>query len=624
MLQERVIESMLGKNKTVQTAPIEVVTLSILGICALCIVGWVLWWVRFGIDFADEGFYLVWLSNPFKYSVSLTQFGYIYHPIYKLVNGNISALRQANVLITFSLAWILCFLYLTEVFSGKAISALKKCVVAAAIATASLCFFTLWLPTPSYNALVFQALMISMIGLLMAKKHFSATSMLGWLLVGVGGWLAFMAKPTSAVALAFFALLYLTGSRKLSTIGLSSAILSATSLTLLFAMFLDGSVFGFIDRILEGVRLSQLLSPNYDAMKIFRVGDIHFSKTEANSLFLGILGIVTISHLSRFKNARQVILWVASFLVAAAAVLWIIFGADHSILKSTLWVHLIVLSVPTALLLIGVLNGKFRGLPAEQTIKQWSLFFALMAFPYAFAFGTGGNYWTYAGFASLFWILAGLSFIESSNPDGRIFPLISVAVCVELLVGLILLVPMQEPYYQPHALRHSNFKTDIGRPGSTLIIPATYGRYISRVIDQAKHGGFEPGMPVIDLTGHSPGVLYALQASSVGSAWFYGNFVNTRNTAEIVAAEVLKSVDCDEIARSWLLLEPNGPVRISSEILKSVGLDVARDYRKVGEFPTETSLGGFGKIQQQELLKPTRQITTATAECELAKMQQPK
>jgi hypothetical protein len=144
------------------------------------------------------------------------------------------------------------------------------------------------------------------------------------------------------------------------------------------------------------------------------------------------------------------------------------------------------------------------------------------------------------------------------------------------------------------------------------------------VIDQAKHGGFEPGMPVIDLTGHSPGVLYALQASSVGSAWIYGNFVNTRNTAEIAATEILKSVGCEEISRSWLLLEPNGPVSISPGILKGFGIDVASDYLRVGDFPTETSLGGFGEIQHQELLKPIRQTTTAIAACELAKMQRVK
>jgi hypothetical protein len=615
------IESMLGKNKTTQTPPIEAVAVFTLGFCAICIVGWILWWVRYGIDFADEGFYLVWLSNPSKYSVSLSQFGYIYHPLYKLVNGNIAALRQANVLITFSLAWILCLVYLTEVFASTAISILKKCVIAAALATASLCFFTLWLPTPSYNALAFQALMISMIGLLIAKKHFSGTSILGWLLIGVGGWLAFMAKPTSAVALGLFAFLYLAGSRKLSVTGLSSSILSATLFTVFFAMLVDGSVFGFRDRLLEGMRLARLVSPDYDAMKMVRVGDIRFSKSEVNYLVFGIIGIVAAVHFSRFRNTSHTILWAASFALAASTALWVVFIADHTLLKSTLWVHLIILSVPIALLLIGVFNGKFRGMSAEQASRQWPLFLVLMAFPYAFAFGTGGNYWTYAGFASLFWILAGLSFIEPANSDGRIFPLISIAVCVELFTGLILLVPMEEPYYQPHPLRNSSFKIDIGRSGSTLIIPATYGKYISRVVDQAKHGGFKPGMPVIDLTGHSPGVLYALQASSVGSAWFYGNFGNTRKTAEIAAIEVLKNVNCEEISKSWLLLEPEGPVRISSEILMRFGIDVASDYLRVGDFSTETSLGGFAEVQRQELLKPIRSITTAIAACELAKMQ---
>ena len=606
------------KNKPILA--IEAIAILALGLCAICLVGWLLWWVRFGIDFADEGFYLVWLSTPFKYPVSLSQFGYIYHPLYELMNGDIATLRQANVLLTFSLAWVLCFVYLTEIFGHRAFHTLKQCVIAAAIATASLCFFTLWLPTPNYNSLNFQALIIAMIGLVMAKRHFSATSMLGWVLLGVGGWLAFMAKPTSAAALALFALLYLIGSRKLSLIGLSSSILTAAVLTAFFAVLVDGSVLGFRDRMLEGMRLAKLVSPDHDALKILRLGDIRFSRDEVNHLVIGTIGLVVFVQLSRFRTRSQTVLWVASFSLAASTVLWVVFEATQTIFRSTLWVHLLVLLVPIASLLIGLLNGRFKETSAIQKNPPWALFIVSMAFPYAFAFGTGGNYWTYAGFVSLFWILASLNFIQSANPDGRLFPLISIAVCAEVLAGLILLVPMQEPYYQPHSLRNSNFKIDIGKPGSTLIIPATYGNYISRVMEQAKRGGFEPGMPVIDLTGHSPGVLYALQASSVGSAWFYGNFVNTRKTAETATIEILKSVDCDEIARSWLLLEPDGPVKISSEVLKVFGADAATDYLAVGDFPTETSLGGFGKIQRQKLLKPARQTAVATAECEAAKI----
>jgi len=63
-----------------------------------------------GIDFTNEGYYLNRFSNPFLYKVSLSQFGFIYHPIYNLVDENIVSLRRVNFLITFGFSTILVYL----------------------------------------------------------------------------------------------------------------------------------------------------------------------------------------------------------------------------------------------------------------------------------------------------------------------------------------------------------------------------------------------------------------------------------------------------------------------------------------------------------------------------------
>ena len=81
-----------------------VISSALVSVCTLI---WLLWYCRYGMDFTDEGHYLHWISNPFIYPVSFTQFGFVYHPLYELLNGNIVALRQANILILFGLAWVL-------------------------------------------------------------------------------------------------------------------------------------------------------------------------------------------------------------------------------------------------------------------------------------------------------------------------------------------------------------------------------------------------------------------------------------------------------------------------------------------------------------------------------------
>lgn len=49
---------------------------TLIALCALVtllVLGWLLKYRPHGIDFTDESFYLVWISNPFIYDVSITQ-----------------------------------------------------------------------------------------------------------------------------------------------------------------------------------------------------------------------------------------------------------------------------------------------------------------------------------------------------------------------------------------------------------------------------------------------------------------------------------------------------------------------------------------------------------------------
>ena len=66
-----------------------------------------------------------------------------------------------------------------------------------------------WLPTPSYNSLALQSLMIAATGLLLMERDGSRESLTGCMLLGIGGWLAFMAKPTTAIALGCCSVFYL-------------------------------------------------------------------------------------------------------------------------------------------------------------------------------------------------------------------------------------------------------------------------------------------------------------------------------------------------------------------------------------------------------------------------------
>ena len=90
---------------------------------------WVFKFSAYGIDFTDEGYYLNWISNPFLYKSSLSQFGYIYYPLYNLVDGNIAWLRRVNFFITFVLACTLVYLVINNLIKFDKINKIILCVL---------------------------------------------------------------------------------------------------------------------------------------------------------------------------------------------------------------------------------------------------------------------------------------------------------------------------------------------------------------------------------------------------------------------------------------------------------------------------------------------------------------
>ena len=97
-----------------QSVPVLPVQKALVAMCALgtfLFIWQLLKYSAYGIDFTDESFYLVWIANPFLYEGSTSQFGFVYHPLYSLLGSDIANLRQANILITFGLAWIFAYVF---------------------------------------------------------------------------------------------------------------------------------------------------------------------------------------------------------------------------------------------------------------------------------------------------------------------------------------------------------------------------------------------------------------------------------------------------------------------------------------------------------------------------------
>ena len=595
--------------------PVEQVVLALSVIGTIFTLGWVLWFSRYGLDLTDESFYLVWISNPFLYSVSSTQFGFVYYPLYELLGGNIAALRQANILITFGLAVALCNAFFKKIFQEQTLAAIHRIIISASFATTSLLFLTTWLPTPSYNSLALQALLVAAIGLILAERGSSRASLTGWLLVGIGGWLAFMAKPTTAAALAIGAGAYLLLAGKLNFRLLAISLATALGLLVLSAFAIDGSISGFIDRLIGGVEVGRALAGGHTISQLLRLDNFQLGVKEKGFLVAGTIVVASAAYFSQAQSKALVYCGTLLSVSFALFQLAIVGGFIQKPLNAGPAQDLLISAIPFAGMLVGVLLSRFQ-LLFQITRAQWALALSFLAFPHFYAFGTGGNYWSAGANSGIFWTLAGLALLGSVAPIPRPSTLLlPLGLAAQLITVALIHAGIEAPYRQPSHLSQYDYTIEIGKPGSVLVLSKPFGQYFANAVDAAKRAGFTEETPMIDLTGQSPGVLYAMGAKTIGQAWTIGGYPGSNALAEAM----LKKVSCEELAMAWLLAEPEGPRKMSPEILRSYGANMVTDFELVGTFKTAEGVGGYKYIREQKLFKPVRAMATAISSCAATK-----
>jgi hypothetical protein len=440
----------------------------------------------------------------------------------------------------------------------------------------------------------------------------SKPSLTGWILVGIGGGFAFLAKPPSAAMLGCMVAIYLAAAGKFRLRGLSISIAVAILLLVVAALAIDGSLFGFVQRIVDGLNVGARLGAGNGLNDIFRWDDINLSKEQDfNFTCLLIVAFVAAS-LGFLANDRAQ------------------FGAA---------LITIVISMLGIAMIAGLLNPRISYEPLQPlqfAVVSFGIVFAAKTFParkyrsfsrngaaliglfaalpYAYAFGTGGNYWTAAARAGLFWFLAGFvicaEFAAATAAWRTLLPAAATALAVSTGV---LYSSMENPYRQMQPLRLQTSAIDLFPDKSDLVLAEDTAAYIRELHQLWAVNGFKPGDPVLDLTGVSPGSLYAMGARPLGIAWTLGGY--SGSTDFLRAA--LDDETCEAIAVSWILTEPSAPARFSYEMLRQFGIDITTDYVNVGSISSTRSFSP--QNFEHRLLKPVRSPEGARLACENAR-----
>ncbi|MCC8965377.1 hypothetical protein H8A95_24430 [Bradyrhizobium sp. Pear76] len=579
---------------------------------------WLLYYSSYGFGVSAEGFHLNSIANPFAYTINSppTLFGFIYHWPYQWAGHDIAVLRMANVTLTAALGWILSFLVIRRLWTvGRPHAA----VLSAGIACLALVAFHLWiLLTPNYYTLTFHSLLMVMIGMLLADRPGRIRQVLGCILVGVGGWCCFMAKPTTAAAIALVVMLYVVVLRRKSLLLTIGAALVALALLIVTAYLIDRGVTGLVTRMVKSADFEILLGARHELSFMFR---IDWLETSSGQLTIAVL-VATVLLLSILIGPTHKLL--SSLALAATLLLTIaiaLLGTDPISIK------LSILFLVPVFICLGAMFYREVLILRTQTPTSISLALTFLVLPHVLALGSAGNYWFIGSMAALFWMLAVIAFLSPLAQQGRsVATLLPLTVLAQLLTASVINAAILKPWGQLKDLRAYTAVTLLPG-GGKLVLSQPLHDYLATARAQARTAGLEVGTPVVDLSGHSPGLLYVLETRVLGLPSLVGphDISSTRfgipppavpyAGSNAAAVEALGLENCADLAKAWVLIEPEGPHHLDqASVMASFGARQA-DYVAAAAFETPINDGDYPKSYRQFLLKPVRPVAPAEQSC---------
>jgi hypothetical protein len=548
---------------------------------ALLLVAQVLVGSKSGLDLTDEGFYLLSMAHPWNYHAMVSQFGFIYHPLYKLLEGNITLLRQVNYLLTLSLASCLTFIALQKKFEHYNFrQQLCMAVVSAAVGSSALLINHFELAqSPSYNTLLFQSMLLFVIGLILMTRAARSTSVTGATFAGIAWSVAFLVKPTTAALLIVWVLFYLLLVNRVAFRLIFFSFFTALASLILFILVVDGSVQQYVGGLVEGLALGTKLSGDSRISAIWRWDSFELtSQFRYVFLIVGLSAFTSTIIASSSVRAIKYFPYVFTFVLALANIAFLI-GPFHMQQPMERYAGTVMLAVPVGILIAIIFQHK----QVHLSWRKFALAALLVTLPHLYAFGTDRPYWLNAEGAAFFWILSGLVLLSSIHSQGSSWAILLPVTCISVLgTSLFILSSAEFPMRQSEPLHAQSHPIRNTTGSGKILVAADLASYIASLRDLLNGAGFQQNDPLVDLTGHSPGAVYLAGGTPPGVPWLLGGYPGSRT----FAAEALSLAGCEVRAKSWVITEPGGPDSIPNDVLHQFGLDLERDFQYVGTVAT--------------------------------------
>ncbi len=534
-----------------------------------------------GFDFTDESFFLNWISDPWIYPFSISQFGFFYHPFYLLVQGDVVLLRQMNVVVTFGLALFLIFALIRDGKSWRGAGWTTDLALSCALALPSLFILLQWITTPGYNSLTLQGLLVAAIGIATNRRTslpegahlFSPASAIA---LGVGGWMVALAKPSSAGLLAPAALIVvlLTARRPWHMLLLAAG--TALALVIVTVFVVDGSPAKFAERIHLGMVSAFEQSPRYGIKKMLTWHGLWPTKLEIAVFCTIAVASAALLVLTNFKRDVGTLALFVATLVAAGIACALMIQPELALAWPRVRIDTAVLfaAAPCGVLAAAMVLAGWRKLLSPNVLRAAALTIFLVLCTYFFAVGTNTAVAKRSMWALVFVGAAGVVGTRALlHPRLARTAALSIAIAGLPISVLMLVSSMEAPYRSTTPLRKQTTELSIGpSPSTRILVDQDAARYITELRTALHQNGGAEGTPVLDMTGASPGALFAIGAKAVGLPWMIGGYPGS----EPLAVRALSFVPCEELARTWVLLSPSGTRPLPNIVLDRPGLNVPR------------------------------------------------
>lgn len=431
-------------------------------VAAWSIVVWGLWR---GIDLTDEGYYLNSMSLPYLYKATYSQFGFLLHPVYVLVGGDLILLRLVGLLPLTLAAAFFVSTFLRLPLIQPPLPKTARLILTVGGSCAVLLAYAQWIPTPNYNLLNLFGVLIIFTGWLRIIVTSEQAASSWWRRPGaivafaLGFAIVALVKPTTAAMLAIgiTGLTLPFGRRALIDVVFAGSL--SFLLVVLVLLAIDGDLPTVILRYRDALAYNDLFQAGHDLSRSLAVG--------AETL-LGIFAAYLLGRRLKLGRGadRRYIAVLAALIFAPIA---IAFGTNAGILKS-----------------------------APRAAVFWVIAIALVL-------------------------------MIAAPPRIRLPLLYSAMAVSACGVLIVLVHAIQKPYRMNGPLwQQTEWISSATQERVVKVDPAT-ADYFRTLQTGSRSAGFHVGTPIIDLTGMAPTTIYVLGGEAIGLAWFNGGYPGSRD-----------------------------------------------------------------------------------------------